>query len=571
MNVRTTTILRFALLAIVGLCVLMLPGCSSDSPSEPAPTGGGGAGGGGGGGSNFTVTVTASPTILPAGGTDPSLIQVQVRQANGAPPANGTTVVVTTTLGSLGTPGGQNSVALSLTNGNGAIQLFPGTSAGLASVQAQIQGSVGVARVEFREAETFFVSFIDPGVGLPAGGDTVTVNGGGFVAPVRVTFGGINAQVLSVSSNRIRVVTPPSPNPGNAQAVVNIVVTIGLNTPDQATDNLSGGFTYSPGGETEIPTVFSVTPSTGPNEGGTLVTLAGSGFQAPLQVVFGQGGSPDAFTGQEAEIRSVSPTRLEVLTPAATGFGQNNQNASVDVLVRNLDSGLASIRPSSFRYGSEVLITSVGPGSTPYFGGDLVTVFGQGFDAPVAVGLAGFAQSVRSVTGTEIVVETSAIVTDTCDDVSGGASVTNIETGDNAEINQPIFTYLVELFSPVATFLDPTFGPQGGGTLVTIRGANLRDLLVTLGERPAEIISVNADFSEIEVRTPFLPTELLGEEACDDNNDGTAGTRYVPTAVDLQVVNRATTCQFSFPDAFVYNPSNSSCRGDTAPPPPPSN
>ncbi|MEM7481296.1 MAG: IPT/TIG domain-containing protein [Acidobacteriota bacterium] len=570
MNPRAVTpLLRIVALAMLAVGLLILPGCSSDSPSEPAPSGGTPPANPGGG-TNFSITVTASPATLPAGSSDPALITVRVRQADGSAPAGGTTLVVTTTLGFLGTPGGPNNVPLVLNGGVANVQLFPPvTTAGTAVVQARLQNSVGQAQVVIREQDEFFIGFVSPAVGNPAGGDTVTINGGGFIAPVRVTFGGVNAQVLSVSGTRIRVRTPTSSSPSNQQNLVNVTVTNNVNGPDQATDTISGGFTYSPGGgETEIPTAFSVTPATGPNEGGTLLTIVGSGFEAPLQVLFGQGTDPGTFQGQEGEIRSITPTRLEVLTPAATGFGQNNQNASVDILFRNLDTGLASIATSVFRYGSEVLITSMGPGTSPYFGGVLVTIFGQGFDAPVAVELANFAQSVRSVTGTEIVVETVPIVTDSCDDVSGGVEVVNIETGDSAT-SGITFTYLVELFGPLVSSLSPTSGPQAGGTTVTVRGSNLRDAFVTFDGRPAAITSVSSDFSTLVIRTPFLPEESFLVAACDDNNDGTEGERFVPTAVNMTVVNRATTCDFDFPDAFVYAPSNSTCRGDTAPPPPP--
>jgi hypothetical protein len=317
-----------------------------------------------------------------------------------------------------------------------------------------------------------------------------------------------------------------------------------------------------------VPAVFSVTPGSGPNEGGTLVVITGGGFVAPVQVVFGQGNSPTSFEGQEAQIQSVTSGRLEVISPAAVGFGQNNQNQTVAILVRNLGSGLATIQPSAFRYGTDVLITAVGPTIVPYFGGTSVIIHGQGFDAPVAVTLGGIAQPATSVTGTEIVVATQGITTNQCQDVTGGVGVTNIETGDGATAQGLTFTYRVVAFTPVIFGINPTSGPQAGNTLVTISGSDLRNPRVEFGGRPAVVTSVAPDGSSVTARTPFLPDEALRTEACDDNMDGTQGQRFLPTAVDVTVINRDTTCEDTFADGFVYNPTNTTCRNDVGPPPP---
>jgi hypothetical protein len=269
------------------------------------------------------------------------------------------------------------------------------------------------------------------------------------------------------------------------------------------------------------------------------------------------------------EIVSVSSGRIEVRSPAALGFGQDNQNQLVAILVRNLTSGLASVRPSAFQYGTPVLITAVGPTVVPYFGGVLVTIHGQGFDAPVAVSLGGIAQPATSVTGTEIVVATQPIVTAQCQDVTGPISVTNIETGGSATAQGLTFTYRVVAFSPVIFGVNPNAGPQAGNTLVTITGTDLRNPRVFFDDRPAVVTTVAADGSSVTVRTPFLPDESLRTEACDDNMDGTQGQRFLSTAVDVRVVNRDTNCEDTFEDAFVYNPTNTTCRNDVGPPPPP--
>lgn len=553
MRARSTPLEILASLLLVG-AVVLAPGCSSDSPSEPSPPAPQPPGGGGG---TFNITVTANPGTLETDSDTPVTIGVQVRRAdNGQPPASGTTAVVSTTLGSLGSPGGDASAVLSLVNGNATVTLFPPADPGTAVVTAQLQSSGGQAVVEFVEPDAFFLSFVDPGVGTPQGGDTVTINGSGFDEPVRVTFDDTNAQVLSVSPNQIRAVTPPSPGAGNEQSTVNVAVTINLNEEGQASDTLSGGFTYSPGGNTEVPAVFSVTPGSGPNEGGTLVVIVGEGFVAPVQVIFGLGGSPSSFQGQEAEIRSVTSNRIEVLSPAATGIGSELQNQQVDVLVRNLSSGLATIQSSSFRYGTDVQVTALSTNTGDYRGGELVTIFGQGFDAPVSVEFGGVLQEVRSVTGTEIVVRTVAVDVDNCTVVngSGPVTVTNIETGDSD--TGPTFQFVIT--EPLITGLSVTSGPEGGNTPLTISGAGFDPPTRVLFGGAAGTITSEGSTS-ISVRTPRY-TGAFPTQPCQVGDPPENGTRLVPVGVDVTVINLLTDCQDTFPDAFTYNPANSACQ-----------
>jgi hypothetical protein len=304
-----------------------------------------------------------------------------------------------------------------------------------------------------------------------------------------------------------------------------------------------------------------VSPSTGPNEGGTRVQINGEGFQAPVQVEFGTGG-----TFLEAQIESVTGSRIIAVAPSATGFGQALQNQNVSIRVRNVDTGRTGTLTNAFRYGSEMIITSLSPTEGPYFGGDLVTIFGQGFSAPVAVEMGNVAQDDVSVTGTEIVVRTVAIRTATCADVTGPVSVVNINSGEGA--TGPNWTYRVVQFTPIIFSVSPPSGPQAGGTDLTINGENLLDPLAFVGGRPAQVLSASGDGTRIVVDTPFLPIDEFNTEACDDNADGTQGERYLPTSVDVRVQNRNTTCQVTFTKAFTYNPSNTSCRNDVGPAPP---
>ncbi|MGH9363072.1 MAG: IPT/TIG domain-containing protein, partial [Thermoanaerobaculia bacterium] len=303
--------LRFARVLAMLAILPAAWGCPSDSPSEPAqppaapippvPV------------TTFNVTVTANPSQIQAGSSEGSTISVRVvRTDTGAPPPDLTEVVLTTSLGSFNSVGsGVQSVTLQLVNGEAQAVLFAGADVGTATVQARVGPSAGATNVRIAGPATFFVGSLSPGVGSPAGGEQVTIVGGGFDGPVRVTFGGATAQVLSVSPTQIRVRTPSAVaagvDPGVGEsAQVDVAVTINLNEPGQATDTVTRGFTFAHGGgPVQQPQVFSVNPASGTNDGGTRVTLLGTGFQAPVQVFFGQGATADAFNGVEATVESV--------------------------------------------------------------------------------------------------------------------------------------------------------------------------------------------------------------------------------------------------------------------------
>lgn len=562
---------------------LALAGCQSDSPTEP-----------GGGGSappatpkppvpvtTFTVSVTANPPQVSAGGTDPSTITVDVRRAdNGQAPPDLTEVELTTNIGSFGAIGGPQSLDLQLINGRAQAFLYPGAEAGTATVRAVVGPSAGGANVQIGQAATFFVSSISPGVGTPQGGDEVTINGGGFDGPVRVTFNSATATVLSVSPNRIRVRTPSATSAGvdvpvGSTAPVSVGVTINVNEPGSASDQLENAFTYAHGGGGPVqqPTVFSVSPASGTNDGGTRIVIRGSGFQAPIQLFFGRGTAAN-FNGVEARVDSITSTEIVAVSPAARGIGQILLNQVVDIMIKNGSTGFTSVTPGAFKYGSEVLITAMGPGSGAYTGGTRVTLFGQGFDSPVAVTLGnpGIGQQVVSVTGTEIEFITSGVPVATCP-ANGvitvqGVTVTNIESGASGSAPNLAFSYIVP--TPLIFGVSPSSGSVNA--TVTVSGQNFASNIQVLFGDPtngsaAPIVSRNG--SSIVLRVPPPPGGFtFNTEPCDGNGDGNAGgTRNVATPISISVRNLdGTGCVATLSNAFTLSPGNATCTGDTTAP-----
>jgi hypothetical protein len=558
-----------------GALVVGLLGCDSDSPTRPQqtptpPPGPITA--------SFRVTVTANPNQLEAGGEATTITVTVVNADNGQPVANNTTVVVSTTLGSFDSAGsGVQTGSLTLINGVAQVRLFPNGTAGTAVVRAQIQQSVGQTTVTIlepvvEEPERFFLSSISPTSGSPNGGDVMRIEGNGFLEPVRVFIGGGLAEVLNVTPTLVRARIPAINLPAGQSQTVDVSVTNDLNGLTQATDTLPGVFTYTrgggPGGPLQ-PLVFSVTPTHGPNEGGTQVVIEGDGFESPVQVLFGSGAAANTFTGVEAQVTSVTRTRIVARSPAATAFGQVNLNEEVDILVRNLGSGSSAIFANAFSYGVDVLITAIAPAEGPYTGNTLVTLFGQGFDEPVAVELANVGQQIISVTGTEIIVRTPAIDPTGCADVSGPSEVVNIETGDGN--SGPTFTYRVEALGPIVNGVSPSLG--SGGANVTISGANFIQPLqvqfdTDVGE-PANATVLSVTPNQLTVRVPQFPNTAFETEACDDNDDGTSGTRLLDTPATITVTNLASTCFAAFENSFTLDAPSNACQNDVGTPPPP--
>jgi len=120
---------------------------------------------------------------------------------------------------------------------------------------------------------------IIPAQGPVSGGTAVTLTGTNLLGVTAVTFGGVNATSFTVvSSTQITAVAPPG-----AAGAVQVTVT----TPGGTSNGVT--YVYAP-----VPVLTSVSPTQGPLEGGTTVTLFGSGLTTTNAVHFGS--TPAAFT-----------------------------------------------------------------------------------------------------------------------------------------------------------------------------------------------------------------------------------------------------------------------------------
>ena len=522
--------------------VAHLISCAADAPTAPKP--------GGGGSNNGALQIALYTNDSNPGAGACSLVQA-IATLNGSNVPDGTGVAFSTDRGVFEQNGKPNISVV--TTGGAATTAVCSASGGVAKVHASasVQGKSGAADISiaFQSSPSAgFVNSCSPTYGTPDGGTALTLSGGGFTgtaATTQVLFiaGGIARQALvqNVSSNQINVITPGFPELSGVSSPVQIQITFGSGTPSATTLTAPSCFVFSTA-PASVPTISAVLPSSGKNEGNTRVAIVGSGFVAPLQVFFGPA---------EAQVLSISYSQIVALTPPATGIGLPNQNDSVDVRVHEVNSGADGTLADGFRYGPAMRLISFEGANVQSVGGPFtpLTIHGEGFDAPVKVGLAGFVASVLSVSATEIVVVPGSILTNGCSDVSGTISVTNINTGETADGLS--FTYLVAASGPVITGVSPAQAQvPGAGLQLLISGRNFptsaAGVEVTLGGQPVTVALASS--TSLTITIP--PTGATPPTCGASDAPGTLLPAGSP--LDVTVTNRATTCSATFPGAFQY-------------------
>jgi hypothetical protein len=531
---------RIAIALILAAAIVGIHACAADSPTAPKPGAGGGVPS-----SAVSVQLVASDANPKAGTC--TLIEAFVT-LNGSPVPDGTSVNFSTDFGTYG----QNGLPLiSIITSNGtAVTALCGPGAGQAKVKgtATVQGKTnsGNVMVNFQPDSSTLptVSFCNPSFGPLAGGTTLTLNGLRFFgtpSTTRVVFtvNGIakDGIVTSVTSTQVTVTTPGFPEVSSPSAQAAVTLILGTNAATPNTLSLPSCFSYG-AADSGTPVVSALLPSSGTNEGNTRVTIIGSGFSTGgVQVFFGT---------VEATVVSVSFTQVVALSPPAFGAGAGNLNASVPVTVKNINNGVVSNASVNFQYTPKVQITAFSNNTQTVGFLSPMTIYGQGFQAPVAVSLAGVGALVQSVAATEIVVLPGNPLITGCNDLTGDIQVTNIDTGDSADATNA-FTY--HLLKPAITGVSP--GSSGGaasGTVVTITGINLPTVAnaqVKFGSQTAFVSS--SDGSTMVVTAPAT---AAAAPTCTGGNVPPA--LQVAATVDVTVTDATTTCTVTASGAFQY-------------------
>jgi hypothetical protein len=484
--------------ALAAGLTLFLSGCSGESPTEPkpVPTASGGA---------CAVTIALPPGPIVAS-TSPSASQIvyitlpaQVKR-NGQPVPDNTSVTFT-----IDAPGrfAENGLqTLVSRTKDGAANASPwSVSTGPAIVKASFECASAIVEVDFAPCPDClpFISSVNPDNGSTAGGEVVTISGGHFTDfPLStVTFGGV-----PVSPDSVPPVTNTSINvhtPQHAAGTVEVCATFfGGNFRSNCVP-----FTYRGGGgggtcNTDSSFfISSVSPNSGPANGGTVVTIAGGGFPTT------PGAAQVNFGGVAAQITAVTATAITVSTPQRT-LANPAVGETVDVTVTDLGSptlrcarlvGAFSYTPAAL----DPVIYSVSPRTGPNDATTRVSIFGTGFQFPMQVFLTAGncggqqieAPIVGSITQTQIVASfPAAIGAYVC--LSGqiaDVTVLNPVTGKKNTLSGAFKYYPC----PTITSIAPDQGPYIGGTTVVITGHNFEDPATVSGAGIAwEPISVSA-------------------------------------------------------------------------------
>lgn len=553
---------------VLGLGLLL--GCDSGNPVIPEEPANNPAGGSGSSAQqSYTLKLSVSPAALEAGSSTPGTLNVSAIGADtGRPPADGTLVALNTNLGSFGqgSAGAVKSATLALQAGAASTSFFPDAAVGSATVLAQLGATLTQLTVPFVEPAGLYLSGVSPSGGSADGGESATLFGGGFVEPLTVELGGVQARVDSVDNDRIRITTPPATVAiaAGGTLAVDVTVNAALDSSKPKTATLKGGYIY--GAEEDAVTyVTAIDPSSGGATGGERVRVLGGGFAAPLQVNFG------GKAGLSPALISASEIRVTVPAPAATPAA--GAALAVDVEVKSgLDQQVpqSATLPGGYTYsggGAPTVfqITAISPSEGSYQGGTVVTVTGTGFAAPLAATLAGVRQKNEQVqSSTSMTFTTQPYSLSSCPAegrvAQVGVGLTRTDTGAAASAALTFF-YTVPL--PIVSRLSPTTGSQLGNTIVSIQGSNFaastRAEFLVGSDVYAGVVQSGGSSTLVRVASPRLPDSAFPEGEC-TTSEGQSGKRYLQITAGLRVTNLDTGCVDTFGNGFTYTPSNTSCR-----------
>lgn len=527
---------------------LVFAGCKGESPT--APTQGGGTPGGGViPPSGAVVTLTASVLDLEVDQT--TVVTANVTQ-NGAPVPNGTAVEFTTTRGTFA-DSGTAATLRTTTNGLATVSLSSAT-AGTAIVSATVNNVTRTSpTITFRarpvtqpkpSTDPTVVS-VTPTFGVPTGGEIIRIKGTNFVGRVRVFFDipgeaqPREAFPVFQDATTIDVVTPNVQLAPGQELVVPIRVVVDADTTNQKTVAAPTPFTF----RTVVltPTLITASPNSGPITGGTRITLFGNGFQAPVQVLFGNA---------EAQVVGgiLFDSIIVLAPPAHAALGNPGTVGAAVITVVNINSGTRASLAGGFTYTPSMTITGITPQSGSAMGGTDVTVNGLGLDGRLQAFVGGVEAQILRTSGTSVLLRTNPAVSP-CNNTSTvpGITITNLDTGLTASSPQG-FTYLgiqpriTVVTGPVipggnvdVTVTNPGVGPLGFGDIkFTVNGVSVipSPQQVTNGTAP-QVFRIAVPSSGFTFPTVSCQTGAAGSAI---------GTQLGTIDVPVVFTNATTTC-----------------------------
>lgn len=391
------------------------------------------------------------------------------------------------------------------------------------------------------------VNSVSPNSGTTLGGQQVTIYGNGFVFPMDVYFGNKKAMYISNTYSELVVQTPSYLSSCcECNDVVDIKVVLNPGQTSERSYTLNSAYTYV--FEPTDPVITGIDPNHGTNNGGTLVTIYGTGFYCSQGILV-------YFNDAPAKVIECGTDRVIVEAPPAYDAGVSNCNQAVNIRVLNICGGLDGNLNDSFKYGPDIKVTAVGPGAGTTAGGDIVTIYGQGFDAPVAVTFAGVGAQIIGISNNEIVAKTGGYLEPDCKNISGDVCVTDVDCGIEA-CCQECWTYVSPKLN--ISYITPTSGDYPG--TITIYGFGFYPPLDILFGDSSALGYTFVDETQITAVgiPPFSGT--YDTETCTDAS-GCSGRRNINTPVDISVTSFSTGCDDKF-SSFFYIPADTACHAN---------
>ena len=242
--------------------------------------------------------------------------------------------------------------------------------------------------------------------------------------------------------------------------------------------------------------VGGIRPSVGRPQGGEVIRLQGRGFRPPVRVFFDVG-TPAPV---EAVVVSVAENTLELVSPPIA-FAPGEQMRQADVIVvanAGMQTEMRVKVEDGFTYRNELLepkLLTASPNRGPIIGGTRVSIFGEGFQAPVQVLFDDVEARVLQVDYDQIVVETPAMPAPRI----ATLTVRNIGSQTSAELSD---AYRYQSL-PVIRSITPSRGACTGGTTVRIEGSTMPvPLSVHVAGVPATVLALT-DTTVIAVTGPL--------------------------------------------------------------------
>jgi alpha-tubulin suppressor-like RCC1 family protein len=237
---------------------------------------------------------------------------------------------------------------------------------------------------------------------------------------------------------------------------------------------IAGGGSHSLSFGPPPPSVSSVSPASGPQPGGTTVTIAGTNFAEASAVHFGAT-STSSFTVN-------SPTSITAASPAGAGI--------VDVTVTTPVSSSTASSSDKFSYLPPPTVTKVKVNKGPASGGASVTITGTALTGATAVSFGANAAS-------QFTVDSATSITAVSPPGTSGSVDIGVTTasGSSPSSSHDLFKYE----APTLAGVSPANGSALGGTSVTVTGSGFAigsgTTVFEFGKAPATAVECSSTSS----------------------------------------------------------------------------